>query len=53
MATSGLLAAVKDSELCFHLINLLLEQISLQLKLQPKVNYSTTVKALPKPGSYD
>ena len=43
LATPGLPAAVKDSELCFHLINLLPEQISLQLKLQPKVNYSQTI----------
>ena len=40
LVTPGLPAAVKDSELCFHLINSL---PSLQLKLQPKVNYVQTI----------
>ena len=43
LATPSLSAAVKDSELRFHLINSLPEQTSLQLKLQPKVNYSQTI----------
>jgi len=36
-------AAVRDSELHFHFINFLPEQVSLQLKLQPKVNYAQTI----------
>jgi len=39
-ATPGLPAAVRHSELRFHFIHSLPEQVSLQLKLQPKVNYT-------------
>ena len=43
LATPDLPAAVRDSELRFHFINSLPEQVSLQLKLQPKVNYAQTI----------
>lgn len=36
-AAPGLPAGVRDSELRFHFMNSLPENISLQLKLQPKV----------------
>jgi len=42
-ATPGLPAATRDSELCFHFINSPPEQVSLQLKLQPKVNFTQTI----------
>jgi len=42
-AYSGLPAAVRDSELRFHFMNSLPDKISLQLKLQPKVNYAETM----------
>ena len=42
-ASPGLPAEIKDSELRFYLINSLPEQISLQLKLQPKVTYAETI----------
>ena len=43
LATPNLPTEVRDSELRYHLINSLPEQVSLQLKLQPKVNYALTI----------
>ena len=42
-ASPGLPVEIKDSELRFYLINSLPEQISLQMKLQPKVTYAETI----------
>ena len=36
-------AEIRDSELRFYLINSLPEEVSLQLKLQPKVSYVETI----------
>ena len=43
LVTPSLPDAVRDAELCFHFINSLPEQVSLQLKVQPKVNYFQTI----------
>ena len=42
-ASPELPAEIRDSELRFYLINSLPEQVSLQLKLQPKVSYVETI----------
>ena len=42
-ASPGLPAATRETELCFHLMNSLPDNVSFQLKLQPQVSYTATI----------